>query len=396
MTTTTNRENSQRVRLKSLIDEAGQLRAKGNNINAAELNRAEELIGEISALQNSLKEQDKVAAKLRNLRSTGSFADDNAVALAAPGGSRVAKTAGWSGAISRARAAKADTAGVPSGTIQVDYSGPVVEDPLHQFSLASLVNNVGVDAPSGAYLRQTTRELNAAPVKIGDVKPESNLGMEYAHWELATIAHVLKPLARQWLTDIADLQNFVNSELAYGLDEATNSYLLNGGTSEAGNTITGVLNTTGIDTVPFTSDILTTIRTALRQLEDLGVNATGIALNSADWATLELEKDGSGRPYLTALGAQSAERTLWGVPVTIVSQLPAGTAVIADWSTVNYLRLNGSTQISYVEQGTYTDEAGNVQDLYTHNLVRARAEWRAGLSITSLPSIVKVTITEGH
>lgn len=374
-------------KLKSLIGEARSLREKGTALDDAEVKRAGELVGEIRQLQDALNASKRVAEQFQNLapetkRDEWGTKDHNVYASA-----RIEKARGF---IDAYRQQKAE--GIPSSTVTVEYGGPLVTDPKHTFSLGSLVNSVQADTPSGSFLRQTDRDLNAAPVKLGEVKPESSFGFEYVPWELSTLAHTLKPSPRQWFADVNGLSDFVVSELAYGLDEATNSYVLNGGATEAGNTVTGVLNTPGIATVPFADYALTTIRTALRTLEDSGYAASGIALSAADWQALELSVDGTGRPLLTSLGAQSAARQLWGVPVTIVQGLPAGTAVVADWRAVTLFN-RGSVEITQTEFGTYKDANGAAQDLYTHNLVRFRAEVRRGVLITALPAVLKVALT---
>ncbi|PPG61622.1 phage major capsid protein [Rathayibacter sp. AY1C5] len=376
------------AKLKTLHAEWTTLAGK-SELTDADATRVLALRTEIETTERIIATRKQAEAGLAAFGASASVTADGASGLLP---SRADKAAGFVQAY-RKRLTETGYAAkgvVPSGTVQVQYDGPVVNDPRAVFSLAGLVRNTPTDVPSGAYLRQTIRDLQAAPVELGAPKPQSALAIEHKTWELATLAHLLEPVSKQWLADIDGLTPFIAAELAYGLDEATNDYLLNGGVSENGTTKSGLLNTPAIVTQPYSTSKLLTIRAALGALDTAGVNATGIALAPSDWEAIETATDTTGRTLIAADGT-SAERRLWGVPVTLVNGMPAGTGLVGDWSTVTLFR-RGVYEITVVETGTAEIDGATV-DLYGRNLARFRGETRIGTAITSTPSFRKLDLT---
>jgi HK97 family phage major capsid protein len=100
------------------------------------------------------------------------------------------------------------------------------------------------EPPTFAYLRQTTRTNNAAPVADGATKPTSVYGLTRAEDRLRVIAHLSEPINKYHLEDAADLRVFVDNELGYGLDLAVEQQLLSG--DGTGENLRGILNTSGI------------------------------------------------------------------------------------------------------------------------------------------------------
>lgn len=278
-------------------------------------------------------------------------------------------------------------------SLSVPYGDVIIRDPEKKFSLENLVNRRIVDTGSGQYLAQTLRDNQATSVPRGQLKPTSKYGMEARNWELATLAHLSEPIARQWLEDMRNVSQWLSTELAYGLSEAVDSFILNGGTSENGNQITGLLNTPGIETVAYKVDPLRSIRRAIGDLDTAGIGANGIAMNPLDWEEVETLADSDGRTLLAPTG-QSAARQLWGVTVTLSAGIPQGQAIAADWSSIVLLN-RGIVSMTVAEYGALLDDTGQwAGDLFSRNQLAFRCEQRIGLTLLSLPSIRKVELAE--
>ncbi|WP_025159302.1 phage major capsid protein [Leifsonia aquatica] len=284
---------------------------------------------------------------------------------------------------------------IPSGSVSVDYAAAIVREPAAEVNrLSSLIALLPVDAPSGAYLQQQTRSNSAAPVKVGDVKPQSSYSLAWEQWKLATIAHMSEPIPKQWLSDFAGLEQFLASELAYGIADAVDGFALNGGTAEDGTPVTGLLNS-GLANVAFKTDALLSLRSALGVLDVAGVNANGIVLNPADWEAIETLKDSTGRYLLPLAPQQDVSRTLWGRPVVLLNGIPAGKGLVGDFRYVNLLS-KGSYEITWAPYGSYpsdvTDPEAPRFELFERNQIRFRSEGRYGINIQSTAALRTVSL----
>ena len=403
-----------KTRLAQLATEAAALRAKalggGADFTEADANRAKEIAEEHALLTARLKARDGLAGQLSNIG--GDYSADGTdhshdgipagpLAVAAPSG-RAAKVQTFVGGIMDAFRAAAPTIGgpyakkalIPDGAVSADFTGLIVADPKATFDILNAIGSAQVEAPKGTYLRQSARTNNAATVVSGDLKPISNYELTPQTWEICSIPHLTNPIQRQWLADYTGLQTFLSTELAYGLNEALADFVLNGGESEDGNAVTGILNTTGISTVAYTTSVLRTIRKGLGELEAAGVNATGIILNPTDWEAIETALDGEGRFLMPVVPGGSASRQLWNVPVTLATGMTAGLGVVGDLKTVMLLSRSGM-QLTWTEStvNTGTEADPVMTDLFRKNQVQFRAELRAGIEILSTPSLRKLDLT---
>jgi hypothetical protein len=146
--------------------------------------------------------------------------------------------------------------------------------------LSAVEARVLADPPTFAYLRQTTRDNNAAPVASGATKPTSAYSIERVEDRLRVVAHLSEPVDKYWLQDVGELRTFVTDELAYGLDVAVEQQMLAGdGVGE---------NMRGMQVQAWSADGLETLRKAITKLQVVGVESAVVAMHPADWETLSL------------------------------------------------------------------------------------------------------------
>lgn len=387
-------------KLASLLAEAAELQKKGTDgLTDADVARVPALTAEIGDVRAKIKAQDDASSSLKDAFSSAARVSNGKAGVSPQGGSRADRAAGFATAFKKQVGEQLATkAMVPGQTVTIDYSAPLVAEPQPALTLLSLVSFDETEAePSGAYLRQTTRENNAATVAGGAKKPTSAYELESVPWEMSTIAHLTEPIRKQWLQDFEQLQPWLSVELAYGLTAALQDLMVSGGVAESGATVRGLDTLAGTNTQAFNTNMFRSIRLALGNLETAGVLANGIALHPDDWTDIELAEDANDRPLTTPLLGDARGRFLWNVPVVASPQIEKGTAWVGDWKSIVYRR-RGPVEMTMTDKGVYEqpavapDTEPTLIDLYERNLLRARGETRGVFQFLQPASLTKVDI----
>jgi HK97 family phage major capsid protein len=202
------------------------------------------------------------------------------------------------------------------------------------------------ESPSNAFefWVQTTRTNNAAMTADLATKPTSTFTVTPVEDRLRVLAHLSEPIPNRLWMDYTELQSFLISELYQGLLDALESQVLSG--DGTGENFTGILHASGTTAVAFSTDVPTTLRGALSTFETAGVQPTGWVLNPTDAAALDLLRE-SGTPDLFVLGGgyqngPSDSGNIFGdVPRLVSPRVPAGTALLADWTKVRLFTRGG-------------------------------------------------------
>jgi len=136
------------------------------------------------------------------------------------------------------------------------------------------------------------------------------------------------PASVRALNDAAQLQSLVDAFIRSSiLDEVADQVINGDGTGE---NMEGILNVSGTQSQSFSTDIITTIRSAIRKVRHNGNGrATAVLLNPADDEQIDLLND-SG-VFLFGGPASAATPSIWGVPRLVDSSVPEGTAIIGDF-----------------------------------------------------------------
>ncbi|MBB2892195.1 HK97 family phage major capsid protein [Flexivirga oryzae] len=250
-------------------------------------------------------------------------------------------------------------------------------------SLLDLIPVKTVDTGRYSYLRQVTRTNLAAPVAAGDLKPTSTYTLTRIEGELNVIAHLSEAIPESWLVDNTELGTFIDSEMNYGLQVEIENQVINGnGTAPQ---LAGFANVSGIQTVPFATDPVTTCRTAITAVETIGLQAGSFVLNPSDWAAIETLKETGVGYLLEGAGApiDRIARRLWGVPVAVSNAVPAGTG----WLLAKEALMLVSSQVVSLKWA-------QPRDLFERNQILARCEGRFELAIPRPAGVVKMTLTD--
>ena len=121
-----------------------------------------------------------------------------------------------------------------------------------------------------AYLRQSVRQNAAAIVAEGSVKPTSTCTLVRIEDKLDVVAHLSEAVPRFWIADNVALEEFLDSELRFGLQAAVEATV-----------ISDVAATSGIQMQSYSVSVLQTIRNSLTKLETSGYAPSSMVLHPA-------------------------------------------------------------------------------------------------------------------
>lgn len=272
-----------------------------------------------------------------------------------------------------------------------------------ELTVRDLISVRQTESDTVEYVRQTTQMTSAAPVAEatsaaaptapgtagalvlnagGGYKPEGSVAFEKVTATVKTIAEWV-PATKRGLADASQLRGLIDDELRADLAEEEEDQILNG--SGSGENLPGILNTSGIQTQAWATDLFTTIRKAKTKVRTVGrVNANGIVLNPEDAERLDLAK-GTSNDHFYGPGpfSQLGIQTVWGIPIVESEAIAAGTGLVGDFSkAVLWDREQASI--------TATDSHA---DFFIRNLVAILGEERVAFGVTRPKAFVSVDLT---
>lgn len=266
------------------------------------------------------------------------------------------------------------------------------------------VRRTGSDAVE--FVRQTSHTNAAAPVAEATtaagptantttgalelpagsgVKPEGSWAFERDTAVVKTIAEWV-PATKRALADVAALEGLISDELEADLAEAEETQIVSG--DGTGENLEGIFTVSGTQAQAFSSNIFETTRKALTKVRTVGrAVPNGIGLNPSDVETIDLARTNEGGAgtgsFLGGGPFAMGPRTLWGVPIVESEAIPAGQAVVADWTKmVLWDREDASVTIS-----------DSHADFFTRNLVAVLGEERVAFAVVRPSAVVIADLT---
>ena len=283
------------------------------------------------------------------------------------------------------------------GSIQRD---PIVIPPQRTKRVRDLFPVRTTSAAIIEYFRMTGFTNNAATVAergteggnpVFGAKPQSTMTFEGVQAPVRTIAH-WEAAHRNVLADEPQLRSIIDNELMYGLRLQEDAQILSG--DGTGENLTGVLNTSGIQTYNWGDGALTPVpdtkADAIRRAATLSFLAyyepTGVVLHPNDWEDIELTKDSNGQ-YLVAVSvALGGEPRVWRMPVVETPAITEGTALVGAFGTGAQLYDREQANIRISEQHS---------DFFVRNAIVVLAEQRLALAVKRPEAFVKIDFTGG-
>ena len=287
--------------------------------------------------------------------------------------------------------------GLPTGTpgafgsIQRD---PIVIPPQRTKRVRELFPTRTTNAAIVEYFRMTGFTNNSAAVgersgspEVFTAKPQSAFTFVGEQAPVRTLAH-WEAAHRNVLADEPQLRSIIDNELMYGLRLTEDAQILNG--SGSGENLTGVLQTTGIQTYAWsagaTLPVKDTKADAIRRAATLSFLAyyepTGVVMHPNDWEDIELTKDSNGQ-YLVAVSvALGGEPRVWRIPVVETPAIAEGTALVGAFGTGAQLYDREQANIRVSEQHS---------DFFVRNAIVVLAEQRLALAVKRPEAFTKIT-----
>jgi HK97 family phage major capsid protein len=152
----------------------------------------------------------------------------------------------------------------------------------------------------------------------------------------------------------------------------------------------GISTASGIQTVAFTTDALTTLRKAITACESLSLNPFLVVMAPSTWESIELlRSNGATGDYLlrngdNALPIDRSKRQVWGVPVALSTSVPSGAGAKA------YVLSQDSVKL--FTDGVIDFRFGYAASGFEKNQVTARAEGRFQMGVLRPAGVVQATV----
>lgn len=260
----------------------------------------------------------------------------------------------------------------------------IVAPPQRRMTIRDLLTSGRTSSNAIQYVKETGFTNAAATVSetSGAAKPQSEIKFDLMTTAVATIAHWVLA-TRQILSDVPQLQSYIDGRLRYGLMYVEENQLLNGGGT--GTDLNGIYTQASMYSapiIPTAAGNLTKIdvlRLAILQAALAEYPPNGIALHPSDWADIELTKTDDGA-YLFANPQGGVEPRLWRLPVVETQAMTVDKFLVGAFQLGAQIfdREDASVEIS-------TEDSDN----FRTNLVTILAEERLALAVYRPEAFVK-------
>lgn len=269
--------------------------------------------------------------------------------------------------------ANTGAAGNVGAAIVPNYLPGIQKMPDQRLVIRDLLTPGHTGSPLIPYTRETGYTNNAAVVKEGETKPQSDITFTQFNAVTSVIATTMR-VSEQALSDVDQLQSHIDGRLINNLKITEERQLLNGdGTN---NNMLGIIpqataykEPIGIVKPEHPSNI-DVLRIAMLQAALVEYPATGHVLHDIDWANIELLKDTEGR-YIIGNPQGTLRPTLWGLPVVTTQSIQVGKFLTGAFKM--------GAQI--FDQWDSRIQVGYNGNDFKENMVTIRAEERLALAV---------------
>lgn len=215
------------------------------------------------------------------------------------------------------------------------------------------------------------------PAQAG-VKPESALAFQKVTAPVITLAHWV-PATKKALSDAGQLRTLIDNFLRRGLEQELERQMLLGDES-AGEEFDGLVNTDGIQTQAFDTNILATVRKAITKVRTYG-RPTGVLVSPGTAERIDLLQMSTGQ-YFGGGPFGPSNPTIWRQPIVEVPGLDDNTVLVGDFTTA----------VVWDREDAAITATDSHEDFFTRNLVAILAESRAAFGVLDPALICSVDV----
>jgi HK97 family phage major capsid protein len=254
----------------------------------------------------------------------------------------------------------------------------IVDGAFRVFTIEDLLVSIPTSANAIDWIRENVFTNAAAETAEGLQLPQSSITFAPGTMPVSSIGHFVK-ITRQLAMDNAALAAYINRRMIYGVNLKVESQLVSGnGTSP---NLNGLTNAGNFTAHGYTAALLSAAGLANNRFDLIGkmigdcaladYPADVVVLNTADWWTMRLAKDGQGR-YLLGDPASNVVPTLFGRPVVASNSMVAGKVWVGSLSQAATL---------HIREGIALDLSDSDENNFQLQLVSIRAVRRLALTV---------------
>ena len=289
-------------------------------------------------------------------------------------------------AVTTITSATTGTGGV-GDAIRPDRLAGVIQPAQRQMTIRDLLMQGRTSSNAIEYVKETGFQNMAAPVAEGALKPQSDLAFDLVTTNVRTLAHWFLA-SRQVLSDIPQLQSYIDGRARYGLQYLEEAQLLAG--DGTGQNLLGIIpqaTAYAFATYSAAGDgKIDRLRRAILQVRVAEYRATGFVMNPIDWADIQLVKDGQGR-YIWSDPHVNNGMNIWGLPVVDTTAIAAGKFLCGAFKMAGQV---------FDREDAAVEVSSEDSDNFRKNLVTILAEERLALAIFRPESFVYGNLVTGN
>jgi hypothetical protein len=266
--------------------------------------------------------------------------------------------------------------------------GPILLE-QQRLTIRDLLAQGTTNANSLRIVQEDTYTNAANTVAEEGSKPEASWDLSEYDMPIRKIA-VLGRVSDESFDDFPFLQTYVDSRLRFMLKEREEAQLLNG--LGSGSTLTGILQTSGIQTQALGSDTRgdAIFKAIFDKVSAVGhFDADGVVMHPTDYSSLRREKDANNQYYGGGMftgpygaGSAAVMRTVWGLPCVVTTAIAAGTALVGAFKLGAMI---------FDRLGIRVDTTNSDASDFQYNRIAIRVEERLGLAVFRPLAFCKVT-----
>ncbi|MTW11424.1 phage major capsid protein [Pseudoduganella eburnea] len=254
----------------------------------------------------------------------------------------------------------------------------IIEGAFRVFTLEDLMTRIPTTSNAIDWVRENVFTNGAAETTEGTAMPQSSITFSPGTMPVSTVAHWIK-ISRQLAMDNAALAAYINRRMVYGVNLRVENQLIAGngvspnisGLTVAGNFVAHGYTAASLNALGLANNRFDVIGKMIGDCAASDNPAEVIILNTADWWTLRLAKDNTGRYLLGDPGANVVPM-LFGLPVVASTAMAAGKVWVG--------ALRQAVTLHYRE-GIALDLSDSDGDNFTNGLVTIRAERRLAQTV---------------
>lgn len=359
---------------------------KGNKVAGDLKKQIEDQKGELQKVIDQVVDLEQKGVKLRGLPSEGkSFidmikGDDSYKALSSNSASR-AEIEVTKSDLAAMKEVKVTSAGVVAPV----YDTTIQPGIRQELRIRDLLTAIPVTGQNYTYFREKLHTRGAGMVAEGGSKPTSDVTFEAATDRVKKIA-VWMPVTEEALTDVPQMQGYIQELLRYDLKLEEETQILKG--DGTGENLNGLMTQATIYDANLTKAGDTSIDIVRRGVYQVRkqskLSADGVVMSELDWMNIELQKDGENR-YLFANLQGLVTPILWGRPVITSDSMDEGDADAGG----EFLIANFARAAILFDRMSYLFKMGLINDMFIKNMIALLAEERLGLGVRRKEALVK-------